>query len=206
LGNAAEARQRAAAALGLSTARDVQFGAALALALAGDATKSQTLADDLAKGFPEDTIVQFNYLPTVRAQLALGRNDSSKAIEALQTAAPYELGISGAGTFTPALYPVYVRAEAYLAGHQGSEAATEFQKIIDHRSVLQNELIGALAHLGLARAYALQSQSMQGADADAARAKARAAYNDFLALWKDADPGIPILIAVKFEYAKLPTR
>jgi tetratricopeptide (TPR) repeat protein len=189
-GNAAEARKRVAAALVLATGRDVQDGAALALAFAGDAARAQPLADDLAKRFPEDTIVQFNYLPRIHAQLALIRNDSSKAIEALQAAAPYELGTP----FSPsALYPVYVRGEAYLAGHQASKAAAEFQKILDHRGVVTNEPIGALAHLGLARAYVLQGDT----------AKARAAYNDFLTLWKDADPEIPILRAAKSEYAKL---
>jgi serine/threonine protein kinase/Flp pilus assembly protein TadD len=192
-GNAAEARQRALAALALSAGRDVQYGAALALSLAGDAARAQALADDLSKRFPDDTIVHFNYLPTIHARLALSHNDFSKATEALQAAAPYELGMPGAGTFTPDLYPVYVRAEAYLAGHQGSEAATEFQKILDHRGIVVNAPIGALAHLGLARAYALQGDT----------AKARAAYQDFLTLWKDADPDIPIFIAAKTEYAKL---
>jgi tetratricopeptide (TPR) repeat protein len=192
-GNAAEARQRAAATLGLSTGRDVQYGAALALALAGDVARTQALADDLGKRFPEDTIVQFNYLPTLRAQLALTRNDSSKAIEALQAASPYKLGAPGNGAFTPALYPVHVRGEIYLAAHQGSEAAAEFQKILDHSGVVQNEPIGTLAHLGLARAYTLQGDT----------AKARATYNDFLTLWKDADPDIPIYRAAKAEYAKL---
>jgi tetratricopeptide (TPR) repeat protein len=199
-GNAADARRRAAAALALSTGRDVQYGAALALALAGDVARVQALADDLAKRFPEDTIVQFNYLPALRAQLTLNRNDpakssgagASKSIEALQAAAPYELG-TAASVLLAALYPVYVRGEAYLAGHQGSEAAAEFQKILDHRGVVFEEPIGALAHLGLAHAYALQGDT----------AKARAAYQDFFTLWKDADPDIPILRAAKFEYAKL---
>jgi serine/threonine protein kinase/tetratricopeptide (TPR) repeat protein len=190
-GNAAEARERAAATLGHSTGRDVQYGAALALALAGGAARAEALADDLAKRFPEDTIVQFLYLPTIHAQLALGRHDASKAIEALQAAAPYELG--SPGSFVAGLYPVYVRGEAYLAAHQGREAATEFQKILDHRGIVLNEPIGALARLGLARACAMQG--------DAARA--RAAYQDFLTLWKDADPDIPILKEAKAEYAKL---
>ncbi|HEV3254419.1 MAG TPA: adenylate/guanylate cyclase domain-containing protein [Candidatus Acidoferrales bacterium] len=199
-GNAAEARQRATASLTLSRGRDVQYGAALALAFAGDVARAKALADDFAKRFPEDTIVQFNYLPALHAQLALGRGDSSNAIDVLQVAAPYELGT------TASLHPVYVRGEAYLAGHQGAEAAAEFQKVLDHRGIVLNEPMGALAHLGLARAYALEAQSLQGPDADAARAKARAAYNDFLTLWKDADPAIPILLAAKSEYAKLPTR
>jgi eukaryotic-like serine/threonine-protein kinase len=199
LGNPAEARQRAAAALGLSTGRDVQYAAALALALARDATRAQALADDLDKRFPEDTEVQHNYLLTLHAQLLLTHNDPFKAIEILQAASPYELGDVGYG----ALYPIYVRGEAFLAAHQGSEAAAEFQKILDHRSVVQNAPIGALAHLGLARAYALQAVSAAPADAAAARAKSRASYNDFLTLWKDADPDIPILRQTKSESANL---
>jgi eukaryotic-like serine/threonine-protein kinase len=202
-GNATEAQWHVASALGLSTDREVQFGATLALALAGNASRAQLLADELGKRFPEDTIVQFIYLPTVRAQLALHRGDHSKALEALQIVAPYELGIEGNNGFTPALYPVYVRGQAYLAANRGSEAATEFQKILDHTGVVGNEPIGALAHLGLARAYALQAQSSQGAAAEAARGKARSAYQDFLTLWKDADPDIPILKQAKAEYAKL---
>jgi serine/threonine protein kinase/Flp pilus assembly protein TadD len=192
-GNAADARRRGAAALWLSTGRDVQYGAALALASAGDAARAQALADDLGKRFPEDTVVQFNYLPTIRAQLALSHGDSSKAIEALQAASPYELGTPANGAFVPALYPVYVRGEAYLAAHRGSEAAAEFQTILDHRSIVTNDPIGALAHLGLGRAYAMQRDT----------AKARAAYQDFLTLWKDADPDIPILKQAKAECAKL---
>jgi tetratricopeptide (TPR) repeat protein len=205
-GNPAQAHERASAALALSTGRDVQYGVALALASAGDSVRAQALVDDLAKRFPEDTVVQFKYLPTIRAQLALSRNYPSKAIEALQAATPFELGSSGNTAFTLALHPVYVRGQAYLAGHQGREAAAEFQKTLDHRGMLGNETIGSLAHLGLARAYALEAQSLQGPDVDAARAKARAAYNDFLTLWKDADPGIPVLLAAESEYTKLPTR
>ena len=186
-GNAVEARQRSAAALGLSNGPGVQSAAALALAVAGDALRAQTLADDLDRRFPEDTAVQFNYLPAIHAQLALSRNDSSKAVDALQAAAPYELGSAGG------LYPVYVRGEAYLAARQGNEAATEFQKILDHSGIVLNEPIGALAHLQIGRAYAMQGDT----------AKAKAAYEDFLTLWKDADADIPILIAAKSEYAKL---
>src|SRR5208283_4720955 len=192
-GNETAARQRAAAALSLSNGRDVQYGAALALGFAGDAVRMQTLAEDLVKDFPEDTMVQFNYLPTIHAQLALMHNDSSKAIEALQAAAPYELGSPGIASFTFALYPIFVRGQAYLAVHQSSEAAAEFQKILDHRGIVVNEPIGALAHLGLGRAYALQGDT----------AKAKAAYQDFLTLWKDADPDIPILQQAKAEYVKL---
>jgi class 3 adenylate cyclase/tetratricopeptide (TPR) repeat protein len=198
-GNASDAHGRAKAALGLSVGRDVQFGAALALALAGDAARAQALADDLGKRFPEDTFVQFNYLPTIHAQLALTHNESakspgggaSKAIEALQAAAPYELGQAGGGSL--ALAPVYVRGRAYLAEREGNEAAGEFQKILDHRGIVVNEAFGALAALGLARAYAMLGDT----------AHARAGYKDFLTLWKDADPNVPILKQAKAEYAKL---
>jgi predicted Zn-dependent protease len=189
-GNSTEARRRAAAALALSAGRDVQYGAALALALASDVTRAQALADDLAKRFPENTIAQFNYLPTLRAQIALTHDDSSKAIEALKAAAPHELG--SPASFI-AMFPVYIRGEAYLAAHQGAEAAAEFQKIVDHRGVVVNEPIGSLAHLQIGRAYAMQGDT----------AKARAAYQDFLTLWKDADPDIPVLKEAKAEYAKL---
>jgi eukaryotic-like serine/threonine-protein kinase len=192
-GNAAEARQRAKSALGFSSGRFVQFGAALALAFAGDAIRAGELSDDLDKRYPENTLVRFNYLPTLRGQLALIHGDSFKAIEALQIAVPYELGSQSQSAFAPVLYSIYVRGEAYLAAHQGSEAAAEFQKILDHRGIVVNIPIGALAHLGLARAYVLHGDT----------AKAKAAYHDFLTLWKDADPDIPILIAAKAEYAKL---
>jgi predicted Zn-dependent protease len=185
-GNAVAARQRAEAALALSKGRDVQITAAFAL-VAGDAVKAQALADDLAKHFPQDTVVQFIYLPVLHAQLALSHKDSAKAIAALQSAAPYELGNAGG------LYPVYTRGQAYLTARQGREAAAEFQKVLEHRGIVRNDPIGALAHLGLARAYGLQGDTT----------KARDAYQDFLALWKDADPDIPILKEAKAEYAKL---
>lgn len=186
-GNAVEARQRAASALGLSTGQRVQFVAALALAFAGDAGRAQRLADDLGKRSPENTLIHFNYLPTIRAQLAICHNDSSRAMQVLQTAAPYDLGLQSG------LYPIYVRGETYLAAHQGREAAAEFQKILDHRGIVLNEPIGALAHLQMGRAYALQGEG----------AKARSAFQDFLTLWKYADPDIPIFVAAKAEYAKL---
>lgn len=188
-GNTIEAKQRAFTALALSTGRDVQYEAALALALAGDAGRTQALADDLGKRFPEDTIVQFNFLPTLHAQLSLSRDDTAKAVEILLAVGPYELGNVG----NTALYPIYVRGEAYLAAHKGSKAAAEFQKILDHRGVVVNGPIGALAHLQIGRAYAIQGDAP----------KAKAAYQDFLTLWKDADPDIPILLAAKAEYAKL---
>jgi len=202
VGNKSLAKQQAQAALALSPGKDVEAISAIALGLAGDAPQATRLAADLAKRFPEDTIVQFNYLPTIHAAWALQGDGVGKAIEALAPAAPYELGSIAQG-FTFALYPVYLRGEAYVAAQQGSAAETEFQKILDHPGVVGNEPIGALAHLGLARADAIEAQSAQGADAELARAKARAAYQDFFALWKDADPDIPVLIAAKSEYAKL---
>jgi predicted Zn-dependent protease len=193
-GNAEEARRRATLAIGLSTGRDVQYGAALAFVYARHDARAQALADDLGKRFPEDTIVQFNFLPTLRAKLAVSKGNASEAIEGLRTATPYELGQTTSSTWGwTALYPVYARGEAYLGSHQGNEAGAEFQKILDHHGIVLNEPIGALAHLGLARAYVLQGDT----------AKAKAAYQDFLTLWKDADPDIPVLIAAKVEYAKL---
>jgi serine/threonine protein kinase/tetratricopeptide (TPR) repeat protein len=193
-GNADEARRRANLALGHSEGRDVQYGAALALAYTGDERRAQALTGDLAKKFPEDTIVQFNYLPTLRARLAVNRGKASEAIEILRAATPYELGMTTFSTYGwTAMYPVFVRGEAYLAEHEDSAAAAEFQKILDHRGIVVNGPIGALAHLGLARAYAMQGDT----------AKAKAAYQGFLTLWKDADPDIPILKEAKAEYAKL---
>ena len=137
--------------------------------------------------------MQSVWLPTIHAQIETGRKNPARSIELLQAAAPYELGMLTGSAANSCLYPVYVRAEAYLSAQQGQAAATEFKKILDHRGLLWNCATGALAHLGLARAYAMQSDA----------AKARAAYQDFLALWKGADPDIPILIAAKAEYAKL---
>jgi tetratricopeptide (TPR) repeat protein len=193
-GNADEARRGAALAMASSTGRDVRFGSALALGFAGDNVSAQAVIDDLAKRFPEDTLVQFNYLPTLRAELSIRKGDAPQAIATLRAAAPYELGESGASpTIWTALYPAFVRGEAYLAAHQGSAAAVEFQKILDHRGVVLNEPIGALAHLEIGRAEALAGDT----------AKARAAYQDFFALWQHADADIPILKQARAEYAKL---
>jgi hypothetical protein len=192
VGDMSQAKQQAQAALALSNGRDVEAISAIALGLAGNAPQAARLADDLAKHFPEDTIVQFNYLSTIRAAIALQAGSGAKAVQALAPAAPYELG-SPAQTLNVALYAVYLRGEALVAEHQGGAAAAEFQKISDHPGVVGNEPIGALAHLGLGRAYALSGDS----------AKSRAAYQDFLALWKDADPDLPLLKEAKAEYAKL---
>jgi DNA-binding winged helix-turn-helix (wHTH) protein/Tfp pilus assembly protein PilF len=189
-GNAAQARQRAVAALNHSHNREVEFGAALALALSGDAKRAQQLTDDLERRFPEDTVVRFSYLPVLRARMALNQGDPAKAIELLQVAVPYELG---ARLDLGPLYPIYVRGEAHLAAHQATEAAIEFQKILDHRGVVGSDPIGALAHMQLGRAYTFAGD----------KTKATAAYQDFLALWKDADPDVPILQQAKREYARL---
>jgi serine/threonine protein kinase/tetratricopeptide (TPR) repeat protein len=194
-GNAPTAKPAAMAALALAKNREVQYGAALALAMAGDSSQAQALANDLESSFPEDTSVKFNYLPSVRAFLALNHGDTAKAIELLQVAVPYELGQprSSQTGFFGALYPIYARGQAYLAARQGAEAAREFQKILDHPGIMVGDPIGVLAHLQLGRAYAMQGDA----------AKAKAVYQDFLTLWKDADPDIPVLKQAKAEYAKL---
>ena len=197
-GNALAARQRAGDAVELSKSRDVEYGAAFALALSGDSSRSQGLTEDLSRRFPEDTIVRFTYVPTIRALVALNHSQPSKAIELLQTAIPYEAGtpIEGGSEFllgAGSLYPAYVRGLAYLASHHGAEAAGEFQKILDHRGIVLSDPIGALAHLQLARAYVLSGE----------KTKAKSAYQDFLTLWKDADPDIPILKQAQAEYANL---
>jgi eukaryotic-like serine/threonine-protein kinase len=193
VGNRLEARHLATMALQRSAGRDVKYAAALALAMATDSAKPQSLADDLAKFFPEDTIVRLNYLPTLRAQLALNHKDAARAIETLRISSSYELMTSANPLLSLNLYPVFVRGQAYLETHQGSEAASEFQKILDHRGLVGFEPIGALAQLGLARAYVLKSDP----------AKARSAYQDFLTLWKDADADISVLKQAKAEWAKL---
>jgi serine/threonine protein kinase/Tfp pilus assembly protein PilF len=201
-GNTSEARQHVVKTLAGSNGRDAQYVAALALAVIGDSARAATLAEDLEKRFPDDTVVRFNYLPTLRAQFFLNVPDRSpdrspenaaKAVQALAVASPYELGVPGNSTFWTNLYPVYIRGQAFLAARQGPQALAEFQKILDWRGVVGNEPIGALAHLGVARSYALTGD----------KAKSRAAYNDFFTLWKDADPNIPILQQAHAEFAKL---
>jgi tetratricopeptide (TPR) repeat protein len=162
------------------------------------------LAQDLNKRFPLDTQMQSLWLPAIRAQLALDRKNQPEALDALQAAvSPIEFGQIGFVANLSCLYPTYVRGDAYLAAGQSTAAAAEFQKILDHGGIVWNCWTGALAHLGVARANALQSRTSQGADADAARVRALTSYKDFLTLWKDADPDIPILKEAKAEYAKL---
>ncbi|MBV9268873.1 MAG: hypothetical protein JO061_22075, partial [Acidobacteriaceae bacterium] len=194
-GNAAQARARAQSALDLAKGRDVEYAAAFALALTGDRAEPVRITEDLAKRFPEDTPVQFEYLPTLRALSALAHRTPLEAIEGLQTALPYDLAMPGTKFFAQfgGLYPAYVRGEAYLQAQQGREAAAEFQKVLDHRGIVLADPIGALAHLQLGRAYVLSGDT----------AKAKNAYLDFLHIWKDADPDLPVLKQAKAEYAKL---
>jgi tetratricopeptide (TPR) repeat protein len=203
-GNATEARQSAAEALRLAPASlGTESEAALAFAIAGDTARADPLVRDLGKRFPLDTQMRSLWLPAIQAQLALDRKNPAPALNTLQAASLIELGQIQFVNNISCLYPVYVRGEAYLAARQGSATAAEFQKILDHNGIVWNCWTGALAHLGVARANALQSRTSQGADADAARIRALAVYNDFLTLWRDADPNIPILKQAKAEYAKL---
>jgi len=202
-GNPAEARQSAAEALKLVPAsKRVETEAALAFALAGDAVRAKSLAQDLGRRFPLDTQMQLLWLPAIQTQLALDGKNPAAGLNTPQAGSSIELGQIAFNNIS-CLYPVYVRGKAYLAAGQGNTAAAEFQKILDHSGIVWNCWTGALAHLGVARANALQSRTSQGADADAARVRAHAAYQDFLTLWKDADPDIPILKQAKAEYAKL---
>jgi serine/threonine protein kinase/tetratricopeptide (TPR) repeat protein len=192
-GNWEEAKARARAALELGKGRDVEYAAAFALAMSGDRSKSEMLADDLAKRFPEDTPVQFEYLPTLRALFALNDKSPSDAIERLQTALPYDLAMPGTAFFAKfgGLYPAYVRGQAYLEAGRGREAAAESQKVLDHRGIVLADPIGALAHLQLGRACEVSGE----------RVKAKNAYEDFLTVWKDADADIPVLKRARVEYA-----
>jgi serine/threonine protein kinase/Flp pilus assembly protein TadD len=204
-GNAAKARQSATEALKLTPkSQAVQSEAALAFAMAGDTARAEFLLLDLGKRNLLATQMQSLWLPAIQAQLALNKKNPAAALSALQAPSPIELGQIQFVANISCLYPTYARGEAYLATRQGSAAAAEFQKILDHSGIVWNCWTGALAHLGLARANALQAKTSQGADADAARVRALAAYKDFITLWKDADPDVPILNQAKAEYAKLP--
>jgi len=193
--NRAAARQHAHEALQLAKSRDVVYASAFALALSGDLPESQKLAADLDRRFPEDTPVQFEYVPILHAISALASGAPSDAVERLQRAVPYDLAMPGTSFFARfgGLYTAYVRGEAYLAAGRGQEAAAEFQKVLNHRGIVLADPIGALAHLQLGRAYAAAGDKV----------KAKSAYQDFLALWKDADPDIPVLKQAQAQYAKL---
>jgi eukaryotic-like serine/threonine-protein kinase len=203
-GYSGEAMLAATEALKLAPAsQGVAAESALAFAMAGNTARTESLAQDLEKRFPLYTQMQSIWLPAIHGQLALDRKNPPLAVTALQAPSDIELGQMGFVINLSCLYSVYVRGEAYLAAGQGSAAAAEFQRIIDHNGIVWNCWTGALAHLGVARANTLEAKTSQGADADAARVRALAAYKDFLTLWKDADPDIPLLIAAKAEYAKL---
>ncbi len=191
-GNTAQARQGATAALALAPGRDVKVLAALALARSGEIPHANALANELEKTYPTNTTLKLYWFPIVRAAIALGSQKPADAVVALEAVAPYELG-SPPPFQVGTMYAPYIRGEAYLAKHDGAAAAREFQKLLDHRGLVVNYPLASLAHLGLARAYAMSGDT----------AKAHAAYQDFLALWKDADPDIPILKEAKSEYAKL---
>jgi tetratricopeptide (TPR) repeat protein len=174
----------------------VDYAAALALVLSGDLPQSRALAENLARQFPEDTSVQSMYLPTLRALFALNAHDPAAAIQALQTASRYDLALGRIGFVGHfgGLYPVYVRGLAYRAARQPAEAAGEFQRILDHRSIVLVDPMDALARLQLARALARSGDTV----------KAKSAYNDLFTLWKNADPDIPVLKEARAEYARLP--
>jgi eukaryotic-like serine/threonine-protein kinase len=205
LGNLAEARQAAATGLKLAQGSPaVGVEAALAYAMTGDGARAESLARDLNKSYPLQSQMQSLWLPAIQAQLALKRKNPDAAANTLQVALPpMEYGDIAFANNISCLYPTYIRGEAYLASGQGKPAAAEFQKILDHNGIVWNCWTGALAHLGVARASALQAKNSTGADGDAARVRALAAYRDFLTLWKDADPDIPVLKQAKAEYAKL---
>jgi tetratricopeptide (TPR) repeat protein len=169
----------------------VKLAAALTLARTGDVVRAKELADDLEKSYPTNTLLRVYWLPTINAAIEISKGNSSQAIMDLEPAAPYELG--EAGIFINYLYPSYLRGQAYLSAHNGAAAAAEFQKLLDHRGIVVNFVTGSLAHLQIGRAYAMQGDTE----------KAKSAYKDFLTLWKDADPDVPILKQAKAEYAKL---
>jgi eukaryotic-like serine/threonine-protein kinase len=191
-GNTAAAKQGVGAALALAPGRDVKLFAALTLARSGETARAKAIVEELEKNYPSDTMLKVYWLPTIKAAVELNANNFTQAVVYLEAAAPYELG-GPPQLQVGTMYPVYIRGQAHLMAHNGAAAGTEFQKFLDHRGITLNFPLGALAHLGLARAYALQGDT----------AKARAAYQDFLTLWKDTDPDIPVLKEAKAEYAKL---
>jgi len=191
-GNAAAAKQGVAAALALAPGRDVKMMGALALARVGDTARAKTMAGELEKSNPTNTVLKLYWLPTIKAAIEANGGNAAQVLHLLEAAAPYELG-EPPPTQEGTLYPVYLRGQTYLLARQGQAAATEFQKFLDHRGIVLNFPLGALAHLQLGRAYAMNSDT----------AKAKNSYQDFLALWKDADPDIPVLKEAKAEYARL---
>ena len=195
LGNPVAARQQASEALELSSGRDVSYAAAFAFASIGDTPRAQELASGLAMKYPQDTSVQFNYLPALRGLFALNQKDPQKATEILQAALPNELGIPAVAfiSYYGHFYPAYVRGQAYLALNRGADATAEFQKILQHRGLLKTDPLSAMARLQLARALVMSGDA----------AKAKDAYRDLLAVWKDADANLTVLQRAKAEYARL---
>jgi tetratricopeptide (TPR) repeat protein len=191
LGNTALARQGVAKALTLSPGRDVKVLAALTLARLSDAARAKPLVEELGRTYATNTLIKLYWLPTLNGAIEIGKNNSSQALVDLEPAVPYEVGWGG--SFINYVYPGYVRGQAYLLAHNGVAAALEFQKLLDHRGIVTNFVTGSLAHLQIGRAYAMAGDSK----------KAESAYKDFLTLWKDADPDIPIYKQAKAEYAKL---
>jgi predicted Zn-dependent protease len=190
IGNTAQAKQLAMNALALSPGRNAKICTALALARAGEPARAMVLADELNAKLPSDTLVQRYWLPTIRGAIELARHNPSQALEMLQSAS-YEFGNHGG--LADNLYSVYFRGEAYLSAHQGKEAGLEFQRLLDHRSIVLDSPLVALSYLGLARAHSMQGQT----------AAAQLAYQDFFAIWKDADTDLPILKQAQADYAKL---
>ena len=191
-GDMATAKQDVAAALTLAPGRDVKLLSALTLAQVGETARAKAIVEELEKSYPSQTVLKVYWLPAIKAAIELNGNKSAQALVFLEAAAPYELGEPPQfqlGT----MYPAYILGQAYLMAHNAAAAVAECHKVLDHRGIVINFPLGALAHLGLARAYALSGET----------AKSRTAYQDFLALWKDADPDIPILKQARAEYAKL---
>ena len=181
--------------MALANNRELEYGAAVAAGLTGDSKRAQALADHLETEFPEDTSVRFSYLPVIHLIVALNHNDPARAVGALERAIPYELGAHRCSVviFFGALDPILFRGEAYLAGHKGPEAAREYQKLLDHSGPMVGDPVAVLAHLGLARSYALSGDA----------SKARNQYKEFLTLWKDADPDLPVLQKARAELTRL---
>jgi len=191
-GNATAAKQGVTSALALAPGRDVKVVAILTLARAGETARAKTIVDELEKANPSNTVLKLYWLPTLRAAIELNGGNPAQALVLLEAAAPNELG-EPPPFQVGSMYPAFLRGQAYLAAQNGSAAASEFQKFFDHRGIVLNSPVGALAQLGVARSYAIQGDT----------AKAKAAYQDFLTLWKDADADIPILKEAKAEFAKL---
>jgi eukaryotic-like serine/threonine-protein kinase len=194
IGTPQQARAQTSSAMSLASSRDARVLTALTFARSGDAARAQTIADELSRSAPANTLLNCYWLPTIRATLELSRHHPDNAIRLVQAASPCELGepnpqVQIGGT----LYPAYVRGQAYLENGRGQQAVAEFQKLLDHRGVVQNFVLGALVHLQIGRAYFAMGDTV----------KARVQYQEFLTLWKDADPDIPILKEAKAEYAKL---